>query len=72
MRKNMSDQKLPLCIKLDRMTRDDFKRITHEKGTTMQNTLKAFVSYYILNSDQFTVQNSSSIIINEEVPDGTI
>lgn len=68
----MDDQKLPLCIKLDKETRDKFKQLTHERSTTMQNTLKAFVSYYIENPDQFKVKNNTSIIINSEVIDGQI
>ena len=68
----MNDKKLPLCIKLDKKTRDKFKQITHERETTMQSTLKAFVSYYITNPDQFLIQTNASIIINGEIPNGTI
>ena len=68
----MSDKKMPLCIKLDKDIREKFKNMTHERKSTMQNTLNAFVSYYITNPDQFSVRNNTSIVINGENTNGSI
>lgn len=71
----MKDKKLPLCIKLDRETREKFKRITHDRQTTMQSVLKAFVAFYIVNPDSISVQNNSSMTIastDSEAQNGSI
>ena len=60
-----SQKKLPLCIKLDKETRNKFKELTHLKSTTMQSTILAFIGYYIQYPSRFLIQNSSSFSINE-------
>jgi hypothetical protein len=61
-----NNEKLPLCIKLDKNIRDKFKQLTHEKSTTMQGVILAFIGYYIEHPAQFLVQNNSSMSINEQ------
>jgi len=62
----MSDQKLPLCIKLDREKRDKFKQITHDRNTTMQKVLDGFIDCYIEKPDMFYIKSVTSITINQE------
>ena len=61
----MNDEKLPLCIKLEKEIRRKFKKITHERQVTMQTVLEGFVAYYITNPEAFSVNNNTSIVINQ-------
>jgi ribosomal protein S10 len=63
----MDDTKMPVCIKLDKKTRDNFKRITHNRKITMQKVIKAFIEFYVDDPDSFFIQNNVTLTINKGI-----
>jgi len=47
---------LPFNLKLPENTKDNFKKITHERGVTMQTVLAAFAESYISDPDKFKIK----------------
>ena len=43
-------------LKLKEDVRKDFKKTTHDRGTTMQTVLSAFTETYIENPDKFIIK----------------
>lgn len=66
------NSKTPLCIKLDKDTRDKFKELTHSRRTTMQGVLTGFVAYYLSNPDIFEIKNDTILLIQEGVTNGAV
>ena len=53
----MEDNKMTTFnLKLQEGTRRDFKKITHDRGTTMQAVLAALTESYVENPDKFKVK----------------
>ena len=46
----------PFNLKLPEITKDNFKKITHDRGTTMQTVLAAFAESYVTNPDKFKIK----------------
>jgi predicted DNA-binding protein len=46
----------PVNLKLPKDIKEQFKRISHDKGTSMQNLLLAFVNAYIENPEKFKIK----------------
>ena len=46
----------PFNLKLPENIRENFKRITHDRGTTMQTVLAAFAESYVLNPDKYKIK----------------
>ena len=43
-------------FKLPEKLREDFKKITHNQGTSMQAVLSAFSQFYVDNPDKFKIK----------------
>ena len=43
-------------LKLPEITKDNFKRITHDRGMTMQTVLAAFAESYISDPEKFKIK----------------
>jgi predicted DNA-binding protein len=46
----------PVNLKLPKEVKERFKEITHNKNTSMQNLLLAFVNAYIENPEKFKIK----------------
>ena len=53
---NGEDVLAPFNLKLPKDVKSEFKRKTHERGTTMQAVLSAFTLSYIKNPDKFQIK----------------
>jgi hypothetical protein len=50
------DTTVPYNLKLKKSVRDDMKRQTHKRGTSIQSVLSAFCESYLNDPDKFTIK----------------